>query len=145
MYVHLGCILRESTLNKQAPFFLCGQEQLISSLAAALLALFQFVPIIRHKAILFHRINGYVIIALVLVSHIGALMIARDTFGGLTGTQAAVGFLVILSTGAIGMAYYNVKHLQLEQHRAWMLRAFFYVRESRSFPRPRITTAFTVL
>jgi hypothetical protein len=33
-----------------------------------------------------------------------------------------------MSTAAIGMAYYNVKHLQLEQHRAWMLRAFFYVR-----------------
>jgi hypothetical protein len=76
---------------------------------------------------LFHRINGYIIILLVLVSNAGALIIARHAFGGLISTQAAVGFLVIMSTAAIGMAYYNVKRLQLEQHRAWMLRAFFYV------------------
>lgn len=78
--------------------------------------------------ILFHRINGYTIILLVLLSNVGALMIARHAFGGTIPTQAAVGLLVILSTCAIGMAYYNVKRLQLEQHRAWMLRAFFYVR-----------------
>ena len=96
--------------------------------AAAFLAFFQFVPAIRYRIILFHRINGYIIILLVLLSNAGALMIARHSFGGLISTQAAVGFLVILSTCAIGMAYYNIKRLQLEQHRAWMLRAFFYVR-----------------
>ncbi|KAB8215149.1 hypothetical protein BDV33DRAFT_195503 [Aspergillus novoparasiticus] len=93
---------------------------------AAFLAFFQFVPAIRYKVILFHRINGYTIILLVLLSNVGALMIARHAFGGTLSTQAVVGLLVILSTCAIGMAYYNVKRLQLEQHRAWMLRAFFY-------------------
>ncbi|KAE8328016.1 hypothetical protein BDV39DRAFT_214576 [Aspergillus sergii] len=97
-----------------------------ATLAAAFLAFFQFVPAIRYKVILFHRINGYTIILLVLLSNVGALMIARHTFGGTLSTQAVVGLLVILSTCAIGMAYYNVKRLQLEQHRAWMLRAFFY-------------------
>ncbi|KAE8379022.1 hypothetical protein BDV26DRAFT_303910 [Aspergillus bertholletiae] len=96
------------------------------SLAAAILAFFQFVPAIRYKVILFHRINGYIIILLVLLSNAGTLMIARHTFGGLISTQAAVGLLVIITTCALGMAYYNVKRLQLEQHRAWMLRAFFY-------------------
>ncbi|KAE8318237.1 hypothetical protein BDV41DRAFT_572233 [Aspergillus transmontanensis] len=104
LYLHLGCIL-----------------------PAAFLAFFQFVPAIRYKVILFHRINGYTIILLVLLSNVGALMIARHTFGGTLSTQAAVGLLVILSTCAIGMAYYNVKRLQLEQHRAWMLRTFFYM------------------
>ncbi|KAJ1713543.1 hypothetical protein NYO67_4257 [Aspergillus flavus] len=104
LYLHLGCIL-----------------------PAAFLAFFQFVPAIRYKVILFHRINGYTIILLVLLSNVGALMIARHTFGGTIPTQAAVGLLVILSTCTIGMAYYNVKRLQLEQHRAWMLRAFFYM------------------
>ncbi|KAF5862180.1 hypothetical protein ETB97_012077 [Aspergillus alliaceus] len=82
---------------------------------------------IRYKAILFHRVNGYIVILLVLISNAGALIIARHSFGGLMPTQAAVGLLVILSTAAIGMAYYNVKRLQLEQHRAWMLRTFFYM------------------
>ncbi|KAF7587217.1 hypothetical protein BBP40_007554 [Aspergillus hancockii] len=103
LYLHLGCIL-----------------------PAAFLVFFQFIPAIRYKFILFHRINGYIIILLILVSNAGALILARHTFGGLISTQAAVGFLVIMSTGALGIAYYNVKRLQLEQHRAWMLRAFFY-------------------
>ena len=38
-----------------------------------------------------------------------------------------MGLLVILSTVSIGMAYYNIKRLQVEQHRAWMLRAMFYL------------------
>ncbi|KAE8384315.1 hypothetical protein BDV23DRAFT_177148 [Aspergillus alliaceus] len=95
--------------------------------SAAFLAFFQFIPAIRYKAILFHRVNGYIVILLVLISNAGALIIARHSFGGLMPTQAAVGLLVILSTAAIGMAYYNVKRLQLEQHRAWMLRTFFYI------------------
>ncbi|KAB8256170.1 hypothetical protein BDV32DRAFT_153604 [Aspergillus pseudonomiae] len=104
LYLHLGCIL-----------------------PAAFLAFFQFLPAIRYKVILFHRINGYIIILLVLLSHVGTFMIARHAFGGLIPTQASIGLLVIISTCAIGMAYYNVKRLQLEQHRAWMLRAFFYM------------------
>jgi uncharacterized membrane protein len=78
----------------------------------------QFVPIIRHKVLLFHRINGYIIILLALVGNAGALMIARTTFGGHIETQTAVGLLVILTTVSLGMAYYNIKRLQIDQHRA---------------------------
>lgn len=88
---------------------------------------FQFVPIIRHKAILFHRINGWVIVVLVLISHIGALMIARRAFGGSIPTQTWVGLLVVITTIAISVAIYNIKKLQIDQHRAWMLRAMFYM------------------
>ncbi|KAE8154595.1 hypothetical protein BDV25DRAFT_147542 [Aspergillus avenaceus] len=104
LYLHLGCIL-----------------------PGALLAFLQFIPAIRYKAIIIHRINGYIIILLVIASNIGALMIARHAFGGLISTQAAVGFLVILTTTAMAIAYYNIKRLQIEQHRAWMLRSFFYM------------------
>ena len=90
-------------------------------------AQWQFVPIIRHRFILLHRINGYIIIVLVLVSNAGALLIIRRSFGGTLPTQAGTGLLVILSTVSIGMAYYNIKCLQIEQHRAWMLRAMFYL------------------
>jgi uncharacterized membrane protein len=84
---------------------------------------------------LLHRIDGYVIILLVLISNVGALMIARHAFGGELATQTGVGLLAILSTGGLGMAYYNIKRLQLDQHRAWMLRTFFYVS-------PMITSCF---
>ena len=87
----------------------------------------QFVPVVRYKALLFHRINGYVVILLVLVGNVGALMICRHAFGGGIETQAGVGTLVILSTVSICLAYYNIKRLQIDQHRAWMLRAMFYL------------------
>ncbi|KAI4191153.1 MAG: hypothetical protein L6R41_000290 [Letrouitia leprolyta] len=100
---------------------------LVTILPAGLLIIWQFVPLIRHKFLLFHRINGYLIITLVLISNVGALLIARRAFGGTLPTQAGVGVLVIISTVAIAMAYYNIKRLQIDQHRAWMLRAMFYL------------------
>lgn len=54
-------------------------------------------------------------------------MIVRNAFGGTFATQTGVGAAVIITTISVGMAYYNIKRLQIEQHRAWMLRTFFYV------------------
>jgi len=84
------------------------------------------VPIIRYKALIIHRINGYVIICLLVPANVGALMIARYSFGGQIETQVFVGLLAIMTTLGIFMAYYNIKRLQIDQHRAWMLRTWFY-------------------
>ncbi|OBT44885.1 hypothetical protein VE00_04775 [Pseudogymnoascus sp. WSF 3629] len=92
---------------------------------AGILMVFQFVPIIRYKTIVFHRINGYLIILLATLGNVGAIMIARRAFGGTLATQSAVGYLVIATTISIALAYYNIKRLQIDQHRAWMLRAMF--------------------
>ena len=100
---------------------------LCTIIPAGFLVLFQFVPVIRHKVILFHRINGYVIIVLILCSNSGALMIARIAFGGTLSTQLAVGVLVISTTLSVLLAWINIKRLQIDQHRKWMLRAWFYV------------------
>lgn len=99
---------------------------LVTVLPAGILMVWQFVPIIRHKFILFHRINGYIITILLTFGMIGALMIARRSFGGAVSTQAGVGLLVIMVIFGLGMAIYNVKRLQIDQHRAWMLRTMFY-------------------
>lgn len=103
---------------------------LATILPAGLLACAQFVPVIRYKALLLHRINGYVILVLSLVSTAGALMLARNAVGGQMEVQMAVGFLSLIFVVSLGLAYYNIKRLQIEQHRAWMLRAWFYVRFS---------------
>ncbi|KAK2049353.1 hypothetical protein LZ31DRAFT_339932 [Colletotrichum somersetense] len=95
-------------------------------LPAGFLACFQFVPVIRHKAILFHRLNGYIILLLSLVGTAGAFMIARHAFGGGLDVQADVGFAGIMFVVSLTLAYVNIKRLQIEQHRAWMLRAWFY-------------------
>lgn len=100
---------------------------LVTILPAGLLMVWQFLPIIRHKCLIVHRINGYIVVVLSLVSNVGAVMIVRRAFGGTLATQAGVGVLAIISTASIGMAYYNIKRLQIDQHRAWMLRAVFYL------------------
>ncbi|KAL5866881.1 hypothetical protein ACKVWC_010771 [Pyricularia oryzae] len=99
---------------------------LFTIIPASFLACFQFVPAIRHRAILVHRVNGYVVVLLSLASTVGALMIARRAAGGTVDTQTATGFLAVVFVGALAMSYYNVKRLQIEQHRAWMLRAWAY-------------------
>ncbi|KZP25043.1 hypothetical protein FIBSPDRAFT_783940 [Athelia psychrophila] len=102
--LHLGCIL-----------------------PAALLAVFQFTPIIRHTFTLYHRMAGYLIVTLVLVSNAGAIIIAPHAFGGALPTQAAVGLVAILSTTGLSLAIYNIKRMQIDQHRKWMLRTWFYM------------------
>src|ERR1700712_3520819 len=71
---------------------------LVTIIPAGFLALFQFVPVIRHKVILFHRINGYLVILLVLASNVGAMMIARIAFGGTLSTQVSLGILAVMIT-----------------------------------------------
>jgi uncharacterized membrane protein len=96
--------------------------------AAGLLVILQFTPAIRQKWRLVHRINGYIIVFLALIANAGAIMIAREAFGGTLATQSWVGALFILTTVGLGLAIYNIKMLQIDQHRAWMLRTWFYVR-----------------
>lgn len=96
-------------------------------LPASLLVVLQFVPVIRRTFVLFHRINGYVILLLSLVSTAGAFMLARNSVGGRTEVQTGIGLLSIAFLVSLALAWYNIKRLQIEQHRAWMLRAWFYV------------------
>ena len=95
-------------------------------LPAGILAVLQFTPFIRHKVRLFHRINGYVVMLLLLTSLVGALMITRHAFGGTIETQMLMGVLAIMVTVSVVLAYVNIKRLQIEEHRAWMLRTWFY-------------------
>jgi uncharacterized membrane protein len=106
---------------------------LVTIMPAGFLALLQFVPVIRHKFILFHRINGYIVLTLFFITIAGALMIARVTLGGSFSTQLWIGLVAIISTTSLLLAYINIKRYQIDQHRKWMLRAWFYVSSPTSF------------
>ncbi|KJZ71331.1 hypothetical protein HIM_09267 [Hirsutella minnesotensis 3608] len=93
-------------------------------LPAALLAVFQFMPVIRHKILLIHRISGYAVIILSLFGVAGIFMIARHGLGGGLDIQTPVGLATIIFVLSKAIAFYNIKMLQIEQHRAWMLRAW---------------------
>lgn len=99
---------------------------LASALPAGLLMGLQFVPAVRYKFILFHRINGYFVLVLLLASNVGASIVLRHNDSGTrVPIQAAEAILVILTTISMGLAYWNIKRLQIDQHRTWMLRAVF--------------------
>lgn len=114
----------EAYWYRQSYYNIGIQIHLLCVIPASLLVVFQFVPVIRHKARLFHRINGYVVVLLLIVGNVGAVMIARRAFGGTLATQTAVGAFAIFTTVGSVLAWVNIKRLQIEQHRAWMLRTW---------------------
>lgn len=97
---------------------------IVTIIPAIFLVIFQFVPIIRHKAILFHRINGYLVIILLLVSLASAFMLIRHAVGGGVDVQMWIGVVGSIVFIAVVLAYINIKRLQIDQHRAWMLRTW---------------------
>ncbi|USW57427.1 hypothetical protein Slin15195_G107460 [Septoria linicola] len=114
----------EAYWYRQDYYYIGISIHLYSCIPASLLVVWQFVPVIRQKALIFHRINGYAVILLLLVANIGAVMIARRAFGGTLATQSAVGAFAICTTASSILAWINIKRLQIEQHRAWMLRTW---------------------
>ncbi|KAJ6783308.1 hypothetical protein PWT90_02543 [Aphanocladium album] len=112
---------------KLHPVYLVGIKlHLFAIIPAAFLACFQFVPFLRLNYIIVHRVNGYLVVLLSLLGTAGAFMVARISFGGSFDAQTVTGLLGIMFICSIAIALYNIKTLQLEQHRAWMLRAWFY-------------------
>ena len=109
-YLSVGGIYKDGALPGEWYWFKGGHFRvgitmhLACILPAGFLMVWQFVPIIRYKAILFHRINGYIVISLTLVSNASVFMIVRRSVTGDIHTQTALALLAILSTIGIGMA-----------------------------------------
>ncbi|KAL6156901.1 hypothetical protein ACJQWK_06740 [Exserohilum turcicum] len=99
---------------------------LVGVLPASLIAVTQFMPVIRRRWMIVHRVGGYVSLILYLFSIFGAFMIARRSFGGGLDVQSFVGVAGFGSLSCFAISYINIKRLQIEQHRAWMLRGWFY-------------------
>lgn len=114
---------------------------LATILPASLLVILQFTPAIRHKWILFHRLNGYLVILLSIVGTIAALLLARHAMGGTPALHAGVGVASVAFLFSLLMAYINIKRLQIEQHRAWMLRGWSAVSFPYQVPYPPLRTS----
>ena len=122
----------------QNPYKIGMMIHLFCILPAGVLVVLQFIPIIRYKAMLFHRINGYTVILLSTVASAGAIVVTPHAFGGDMATRTIVGVMVISTTAAYILAWINIKKLQIDQHRAWMLRAWAYVSTFFANPTPTI-------
>ncbi|KAH7330652.1 hypothetical protein B0J17DRAFT_619972 [Rhizoctonia solani] len=97
-----------------------------TTLTAGIIAVTQFVPIIRYKAIIVHRILGYIALFLLVIGTGSAFAIMRRSFGGDLGIQSAVIVLGTATLVSAFLAWINIKRLQIDQHRKWMLRTWFY-------------------
>ncbi|KAL8859861.1 MAG: hypothetical protein Q9178_003694 [Gyalolechia marmorata] len=102
---------------------------LATALPAGILTVLQFTPVIRKKFITFHRINGYTVLLLFLLSNGAACVVLPHKQGGgaRSATQTAEAFLVVITTFSMTMAWWNIRRKQIDQHRAWMLRTMFYM------------------
>jgi hypothetical protein len=90
------------------------------SIISGIFAVFQFIPAIRRRAVILHRINGYLVLALLIPSTVSGAIVARRAFGGELNVQSSfytLSFLIVFSALSGIM---NVK--QTRKHRKWMLR-----------------------
>lgn len=138
---YFGVFCRKNYLSKgnhAAPgecyyFLNGGKEQigmmlhLYSIIPACILLFIQFIPVIRQKLVLLHRMNGYFVLLLISVAVVGGLMSASGSFGGDPTFQAAVGVHGTLVMTGLAIAMVNIKRWRIDQHRAWMLRAWAWV------------------
>ncbi|OAP58483.1 hypothetical protein AYL99_07573 [Fonsecaea erecta] len=131
-YLNIDGIFLKSTIPGDAIHYQSGYKRvgiilhLACILPAGFLVCFQFVPAIRHKFVLFHRLNGYTVVLLLLTGTAGAFMVIPIAGGGSPSTQAGLGLLGTMTTVSVVLAYVNIKRLQIDQHRAWMIRTWVY-------------------
>ncbi|KAJ1310734.1 hypothetical protein OPQ81_009256 [Rhizoctonia solani] len=97
-----------------------------TTLTAGIIAVAQFIPIIRYKAIIVHRTLGYIALFLLVIGTGSAFAIMRRSFGGDLSIQTAVVVLGTMTLSSALLAWINIKRLQIDQHRKWMLRTWFY-------------------
>ena len=114
---------------------------LVCALPGALLACLQFIPIIRQRLLVLHRVNGHFVILLTVLGTIGGLLVGKNSFIEGFEWQAVLAVVGLCFFGSAVIAFISIKRLQIEKHRAWMLRAWFYV--SKAVEVNKASTVFT--
>jgi len=102
----------------------CAFIHIYLSIIAGVFAVFQFIPMIRRRKIIIHRINGYFVLCNLLPGTVAGSIVARRSFGGELNSQAAFYTVGSMIGFAAFMGISNVK--QTRKHRKWMLRTVSY-------------------
>ncbi|QRV72653.1 hypothetical protein RhiJN_00667 [Ceratobasidium sp. AG-Ba] len=95
------------------------------SIVGGTLAIFQFIPAIRRRKIILHRINGYIVFFTLIPGSVAGSIVARRAFGGDLNSEAAyytLGFMI----GPAGMLGIYFARVNVALHREWMLRTMSY-------------------
>ncbi|EEB91648.1 hypothetical protein MPER_09963 [Moniliophthora perniciosa FA553] len=85
----------------------------------------QFLPRIRRKYVLLHRLNGYFVIITLIIGNVGGAIIARRTLGGEINAQSAYYILGIMTIVPLLIGFFFARR-NTRLHRKWMLRAVVY-------------------
>ncbi|GAW14511.1 hypothetical protein ANO14919_039140 [Xylariales sp. No.14919] len=99
---------------------------LVFVLPSAILSTLQFTPAIRQQYTEFHRLNGYVILAMSIISTFAVFVVVPVSFGGGSGVILSISALAISHLWALYKAYFNIRLGRIHEHRAWMIRAWFW-------------------
>ncbi|GAB1519834.1 hypothetical protein RhiTH_002905 [Rhizoctonia solani] len=97
------------------------------SILGGTLATLQFIPIIRRKMMIVHRINGWVVFLNLGIGSVTGSIVARRAFGGDLNSEAAyytLGFM-IGPAAMLGVFFVRVR-VNVALHREWMLRTVSY-------------------
>jgi hypothetical protein len=110
---------------KQTLYKPCLFIHIYCTIPGGILAVFQFIPGIRRRAVIFHRINGYLSLFLVGLGTLGGTIVARRAFGGELNSQSGYYILssLIMLCGAMGIA----NKRDTRKHRKWMLRTVTFL------------------
>lgn len=75
-----------------------------------------------------HKYVGYAIITLLTLGNIAIAIISPISMGGNDlSLTAVIIVLSALTSVAMGLAWYNIRKQQIDEHRKWMLRAMFWM------------------
>ena len=97
-------------------------------LPAALLAVLQFVPAIRQRAPAVHRTLGYASLALCVPGIASTLALLVRSQGGGLSVRTGIAALGTASVYALSRAWHAIARKgRVDEHRAWMLRAWSYL------------------
>ncbi|KAJ7659023.1 hypothetical protein DFH06DRAFT_435326 [Mycena polygramma] len=95
------------------------------STIGGIMAVLQFLPAIRQRKIILHRLNGYGVLTCLVVGNVCGGIVGRRAFGGELNVQSGyytIGLMIVVS-GIAGLFY--VKK-DTRRHRKWMLRMVVY-------------------
>ncbi|KAG9083744.1 hypothetical protein FRC06_004385, partial [Ceratobasidium sp. 370] len=109
---------------RQPLFKPCISIHIYLNIIAGVFAVFQFIPMIRRRKIILHRVNGYFVLSTLLPATVAGAIVARRAFGGELNCQAAFYTVGSMTGFAALMGISNVR--KTRKHRKWMLRTVSY-------------------
>ncbi|CAE6477511.1 hypothetical protein ACGC1H_007639 [Rhizoctonia solani] len=99
---------------------------IFASLPASFFSVFCFLPISWKRWPRFHGILGYIVSILLVISCVCGGIIGRRGQGGDLNTQSAFYMLASGAAGSVVLGCTTARRGELDAHREWMIRAWFY-------------------